>query len=81
LDRDGDITEKFGAVTSGQVILFDGAGQRLFAGGITSARGHAGENQGRQMVLALAKGELCAPGATPVFGCALHEPAIGEDNP
>jgi hypothetical protein len=78
LDRDGSITEKFGAITSGQVVLFDRRGQRQFAGGITGSRGHAGVNQGRVWVLALAKGELCAPGPTPVFGCALHEPAAPE---
>lgn len=79
LDRRGSITEKFGAMTSGQVVLFDALGRRLFAGGITGSRGHAGENRGRLMVLALAKGEVCAPDTTPVFGCALHEPAERED--
>lgn len=79
LDREGTITEKFGAMTSGQIVLFDARGQRLFAGGITGSRGHAGENQGRLTVLALAKGELCAPATTPVFGCALHGPADAED--
>jgi hypothetical protein len=80
LDRDGAITAKFGAVTSGQVVLFDPQGRRLFAGGITAARGHAGENQGRAWILALAKGEVCAPGPTPVYGCALQDaPVAGGD--
>lgn len=81
LDRDGTVTEKFGAITSGQVVLFDGRGQRLFAGGITSARGHAGENAGRNWIIALAKGEACTPSATPVFGCDLRGPVRGEAAP
>ena len=73
VDRDGTIAANFGAMTSGQTIMFDRDGRRLFAGGITGTRGHAGENRGRNLVLALAKGEICASPRTPVFGCALHE--------
>jgi len=73
MDQKGTITEKFGAMTSGQVLMFDRRGNRVFAGGITGARGHAGDNRGRTLVLALAKGELCADAQTSVFGCALHD--------
>ena len=38
---------KFGAVTSGQVILYDADNRLVFSGGITRARGHEGENDGR----------------------------------
>lgn len=79
IDRDGAITEKFGAMTSGQVVLFDSRGQRVFSGGITGARGHAGWNRGRALVLAAAKGEICSPDQTAVFGCALHDPADAKD--
>jgi hypothetical protein len=73
-DHNGAIAAQFGSATSGQVFLFDGAGKRLFAGGITGARGHQGENRGRNYVVALARGELCSPTDTPVFGCSLHDP-------
>jgi len=43
------------------------------AGGITAARGHAGDNRGRTLVLALARGAICESAQTPVFGCALHD--------
>ncbi len=73
-DRHGDIATRFGSVTSGQVFLFAPDGRRLFAGGITGARGHEGDNDGRSLVIALARGELCAASSSPVFGCSLHDP-------
>ena len=73
-DRDRRIAARFGSSTSGQAHLFDRDGRRLFSGGITGARGQAGENRGRNLVIALARGEACAPGSTPVFGCSLLEP-------
>ena len=73
-DRESRIATRFGSATSGQVFLFDRDGQRLFLGGITGARGHEGENRGRNLVIALAHGEVCAANTTPVFGCSLHDP-------
>lgn len=82
VDRNGTVAEKFGALTSGQVMMFDGHGGRVFSGGITSARGHAGDNRGRTVLLALAKGEVPTVAGTPVFGCALHEdPSPKETTP
>lgn len=72
-DRDGHIAERFGSRTSGQVLVFDCDGQKIFSGGITGARGHEGDNRGRQAVIALAHGELCGTSTTPVFGCSLHD--------
>ncbi len=67
---------RFGAETSGQALLYDGAGNLLFRGGITVARGHAGENAGRHAVEALLESSL-APGVRhPVFGCPLVGPAL-----
>ena len=73
VDRNGTLAAKFGTVTSGQVIMFDRAGRKIFSGGITGTRGQAGENRGRNLVLALARGEICSAESTPVFGCALHD--------
>jgi|HubBroStandDraft_1064217.scaffolds.fasta_scaffold95553_2 hypothetical protein len=73
IDEKGVIAERFGALTSGQVLMFDRSGRRVFAGGITGSRGHAGDNRGRALVLALAKGDIREPQQTPVFGCALHD--------
>lgn len=73
VDRNGAVAGQFGAFTSGQVMMFDGHGSRVFSGGITSARGHAGDNRGRAVLLALAKGEVPLSDQTPVFGCALQD--------
>jgi hypothetical protein len=74
IDRNGSIAGQFGATTSGQVLMFDGSGKRVFAGGITASRGHAGENRGRSLVLGLVNHEISVADQTPVFGCGLHDP-------
>jgi hypothetical protein len=78
IDQNGTIAAKFGALTSGQVLMFDGRGRRVFAGGITGSRGHAGYNRGLAFVLGLAKGDIREPQQAPVFGCALHDAAGSE---
>jgi hypothetical protein len=77
-DRNRQIALQFGSSTSGQVHLFDRNGRRIFSGGITAARGHEGENNGRNFIVALARGEVCSPTDTPVYGCSLVEPAARE---
>jgi hypothetical protein len=74
-DDDGAEMGRFGALTSGQVVLYDPSGRLLFAGGITASRGHEGGNAGRDAIVALVTGTDAAPRATPVFGCALTTPA------
>jgi hypothetical protein len=73
VDQKGSIAAKFGALTSGQVLMFDRRGRRVFAGGITGSRGHAGDNRGLALVLAQANGGTTESAQTPVFGCALHD--------
>ena len=52
-DDDGAEARRFGAETSGQTLLYDEHGALLFSGGITGARGHAGDNAGRASLVAL----------------------------
>jgi hypothetical protein len=80
-DRDGGAAARFGAETSGQVVFYDATGQRRFQGGITAARGHEGDNPGRDAVLAALDG--ATPPDTAVFGCGLHgaADAATEDAP
>jgi len=73
LDRDAIEARRFGTETSGHALLYDGEGRLLFSGGITVARGHAGDNAGLGAVEALIRGETTARRRTPVFGCALHD--------
>lgn len=72
VDASGDDAVRFGALTSGHVTLYDGAGRHLFAGGITSGRGHEGDNPGRDLLeRALAgTGRALHPA---VYGCRLRE--------
>ena len=62
---------RFGAETSGQTLLYDGAGELLFQGGITVSRGHSGDNAGRNAVEAMLEQRFTREIQTPVFGCPL----------
>jgi hypothetical protein len=70
-DDDGVEAARFGAVTSGQTLLYDAAGELVFSGGVTGARGHAGDNAGRAALIALLDRKTPARRATSVFGCSL----------
>lgn len=70
-DVGGVEAARFGAWTSGHVLLY-GPDRRLrFSGGITPARGHQGDNAGSDAVAALALGEPARDDTTPVFGCPI----------
>ena len=70
-DIDGAQARLFGAETSGTVLLYDSGGNLLFKGGITGARGHAGDNPGESAVAAFCLGQPATTNQTPVFGCSL----------
>ena len=70
-DIDNVLARKFGAGTSGYVLLYNPAGQLLFHGGITGSRGHAGDNLGESTVISLALGKSTGVTQTPVYGCSL----------
>ena len=75
LDLDGRETSRFGAVSSGTVMLFEPGGRRLFAGGVTASRGHEGDNAGRNALRSLLAGEEKSElPSTPAFGCPLCLP-------
>ncbi|MGH7857922.1 MAG: RedB protein [Candidatus Binatia bacterium] len=82
-DEGGRESERFGAATSGQTVLYDRDGRLRFSGGITAARGHSGDNAGRSTLTALLLDGAAGRPRTPVFGCSLHEPGApcaGEAN-
>jgi hypothetical protein len=75
-DVDGREAARFGASTSGDLRLYGADGLLRFAGGITAARGQAGENAGAGAVIALLgddedRARSPAASRTPVYGCAL----------
>ena len=72
IDLDGSESARFGAATSGMTLLFGPNGRRLFAGGITPARGHEGSSLGQARIVALLAGDRPDRPDSPVFGCSLH---------
>ncbi|MGE0786317.1 MAG: RedB protein [Sandaracinaceae bacterium] len=74
-DEGAEEADRFGARTSGQVLLYDEAGALRFAGGITPGRSHQGDSDGRRRILDLV-GAPAGSGVSAVYGCALH---AGED--
>jgi len=70
-DTDGAESRRFGAETSGYVLLYGTRGQLLFSGGITAGRGHAGDNAGENAVVALLAGQEVKLKHTEVYGCSL----------
>ncbi len=72
-DGSDQLSKQLLARTSGHVFLFDEKGKRLFDGGITSERGHAGDNLGADFIVTcLEKDNIKTPLRTPVFGCSLE---------
>ena len=84
-DVDGREADNFRAVTSGQAALYDRLGKLCFAGGITVARGHEGDNFGRTAMENIVNGSKfnllswhpqadsasATTNQSKVFGCAL----------
>ncbi len=75
-DERGQLASLFGARNSGNVMLFNTQGHRLFAGGITVGRGHEGAsialNQ-LKMHLQHVPVDNDSIQISPVFGCRLYE--------
>jgi hypothetical protein len=75
-DPDGVEARRFNAMTSGQTVLYNDRGELLFSGGITLARGHAGDNTGRSAVESCLGDTVLGDTApvcrqSPVFGCPI----------
>ena len=73
VDRDGREAQRFCARTSGLTLLFDPAGDCVFRGGITAARGHEGESLGLTAFVNALHG-VHQTKYTSVFGCPLFTP-------
>jgi len=73
LDPGGRLAQSMGAATSGFAILFDRHGNKVFQGGITSSRGHEGDNAGHDAIVQFITTGSVPVSHTPVFGCSLGE--------
>ena len=71
IDKGGHDASAFGATTSGQVMVYDIAGELRFSGGITDGRGHEGDNDGMFSVLDIVRLGGSRIVTTPVYGCSL----------
>jgi hypothetical protein len=81
-DPGGREAERFGAATSGTVLVYDRKSREVFRGGITNRRGGEEDNPGlRQLVRALAEEPPEAAATAPVFGCPLQAPGNGREAP
>jgi hypothetical protein len=70
-DPAGTEARRFGAETSGHTLLFAPDGRLLFSGGITPARGHAGDNAGADAIASILRTGTSDRAQTFVFGCSL----------
>lgn len=74
----GAAAQRFGARTSGQVVVYAPSGELVFDGGITNGRGHSGDNAGAAAIEQLARGVEPASDSTCVFGCSLTAETTGD---
>jgi hypothetical protein len=72
-DQHGAEAARFGAGTSGHVVLYDARGRLQFSGGITASRGHVGENVGLQTVSQLIEKSAPVAQQHAVYGCPLED--------
>lgn len=70
-DLSGVEAQRFGAATSGQVLVYDETGKCVFRGGITTARGKFGDSDGAHAIRQLINHQSIMHTQTPVFGCPL----------
>lgn len=76
-DPGGSLAKRFGAETSGFIVLYDPRGRLLFRGGITAGRGHEGDNEGESAIAALLTANNSAVRhEARVFGCSIQNPEL-----
>lgn len=81
-DPGGKEAQRFGALTSGTVLVYNSQGHEIFRGGITNRRGGEENNPGLQrFARVLAGGEALQDPvrSSPVFGCALVSSKKGKE--
>lgn len=76
---DGSEARRFGVRTSGQALIFGRDQRLLFSGGLTSGRGHEGDNEGLAAAARLAGSGTGSFERSPVFGCSLFDSAETRD--
>src|SRR5690606_34507323 len=77
-DAGGVESARFDARVSGTVLLFDDRGDRLYAGGVTMARGHDGDNAGIQAVTDLLIDRTAPNEPIPPLGCRVYREDVDD---
>lgn len=77
-DHQGEMARRFGATTSGQVVLYNEAGELVFRGGITPSRAHEGANRGAESIVQHVYGIPSDDPVTAVYGCSIFSPRESE---
>jgi hypothetical protein len=80
-DPDGAEAHRFGAATSGEVVVYSTDERLQFSGGITASRGHEGDNAGKSAVLDVLNHGDSGYQTTPVFGCSIGPATAQCQNP
>jgi len=70
-DNKGKEAANFGSLTSGNVLLYSPNGRLLFHGGITSSRGHGGDNEGEDAIFSFVANDVPTVTTTEVYGCSM----------
>lgn len=75
-DANGQLARRFGAATSGEIVLYSADGRLLFQGGITPERSHVGPSAGQDALRHAL--DTNSPQTRPfsVFGCSIFHAAI-----
>jgi hypothetical protein len=73
IDRGEREAHRFGALTSGAVVVYAPSGDLVFEGGLTIARGHEG-GAAPERIRDLVTANATSPLLGPVFGCGLDGP-------
>jgi len=71
VDAQGEEAARFAVATSGHALIYDPAGQLVFSGGLTPARGHGGDCAGTDAAAAALDRKPPHAGDIAVFGCPL----------
>jgi hypothetical protein len=81
-DENGVEARRFGAATSGHVVVYDQTGRLQFSGGLTNARGRSGDSIGSAAIDQIIAGKSPPRTQTSVFGCRLFvsNPASAKDH-
>ena len=71
LDEDGREARLFSVKASGRTLVYDTKASLIFYGGLTSSRGHEGDNIGRSSIEHYLRSGHLLKQSSPSFGCAL----------